>query len=44
MHLVEPAGTEDVTGGEHDYECDEVEGRLVGEESVRLDSESELLN
>jgi hypothetical protein len=44
MYLVEPAGTEDVAGGEHDYECDQIEGRLVGEECVRLDSGSEKVN
>jgi hypothetical protein len=43
-YLMEPAGTQDVAGREHDHECDQIEGRLVGEESVRLDSESEPVN
>ncbi len=38
---MEPAGTQRVAGREHDHECDEIEGRLVGEESIRLDSENE---
>lgn len=44
MYLVEPAWTEDVAGGEHDYECNQIEGRLVGEEGVCLDSENELVD
>lgn len=44
MYLVEPAWTKDVAGGEHDYESNQIEGRLVGEESVCLDSENESVN
>lgn len=40
MYLMEPAGTKDVASREHDYECNQIEGWLVGEENVRLDSES----
>lgn len=41
---MEPARTKDVAGREHDHECDQIEGRLVGEESIRLDSEIEPVN
>lgn len=43
MYLMEPAGTKDVASREHDYECNQIEGRLVGEENVRLDSESNMV-
>ena len=38
---MEPARTKDVAGRKHDYECNQIEGRLVGKEDVRLDSESD---
>lgn len=41
---MEPAWTQGVAGREHDHECDQIEGWLVGEESVRLDSENEPVN
>jgi len=41
---MEPTGTKDVAGGEHDYECNQIERRLVGEENVRLDSDSNPVN